>query len=831
MFERLRFGVIAFALLAGLAACETTEEKAEKRYQEAVQLIAAGETERGIVALKNVFRLNGEHRDARMLYAEQMQEDGNTEQAFRHYRLVSEQYPDDIEARLALARMGSELGAWDIVREQVEAATEIDEDDPAIPPLRVSVDYAGALSDGDVLAQEAATEAAADLLATHPEDKLLHSVFIDGLTRQQRFSAALDATDRALEAHPEDAQLNQTKLNILARLEDLAGLGQHLKVMVERFPANQEVRTALVRWYVANEDVDGAEAFVREVVARSGDAVEPRIALVQFLTQLRGPEAAIAELDRLIEEGVEADTFRMYRATMVFDAGERAQAIASLEEMIEGRETSDTLLEMKTTLARMLVVEGAQDRARRIVADVLAEDDGNVDALKLQASWLIDEDQVRDAVLSLRTALDQAPADVEALTLLARAYERGGNRELMAESLSRAVDASNAAPAEAIRFARYLVQDEKYLAAEDVLMRSLRNASSDLRLLQMLGQVYLEMNELPRAEQIVQTLRQFDSPEAQSLARGFEAAILQRMQRTDESISLMQSMIDEGQASLAAKTAIIRTRLANEEVAEARAFMNELLRDTPVDDPDRLGVDFLNAALTAAEGDLEAARGIYRGILSDQPRLEAVWRALVATVARGGDLDAAVGITDEALAELPTSVNLRWIKAGLAERAGQIDEAIAIYEDLYAEDSGSTIIANNLASLITTHRRDEESLQRAFVIARRLRGSEVPAFQDTYGWIAHRLGNMEEALSHLEPAAAGLPNDPAVQYHLARTYEALERNDEARSQYERAIALWDGTDLPIAVRARAEFAAFEQAVAAAASAELPDETSPVTVAD
>lgn len=831
MTERLRPGVIAFALLVVLAACETTEEKAEKRYQEAVQLIAAGEAERGMVALRNVFRLNGEHRDARMLYAEQMHEEGNTEQAFRHYRLVAEQYPNDIEARLALARMGSELGAWDIVRDQVEAATEIDADDARIAPLRVSVEYADALEADDVLAQEAATTTAAGLVTTFPEDKLLHSILIDGLMRQQRFSSALDAADRALDAHPDDPQLNQTKLNILSRLEDLAGLGQHLKVMVERFPANQEVRTALVRWYIANDDVDGAEAFVREVVARSGDAVEPRIALVQFLTQLRGPEAAIAELDRLIEQGVATDTLRLYRATMVFDSGERQQAIATLEDMIDGRETSDTVLEMKTTLARMLVVDGAQDRARRIVADVLAEDDGNVDALKMQATWLIEADQVRDAVLSLRTALDQAPDDAEALTLLARAYERGGNRELMAESLSRAVDASDAAPSEAIRFARYLVQDEKYLAAEDVLMRSLRNASSDLRLLQMLGQVYLSMNELPRAEQIVQSLRQFGSPEAQSLARGFEAAILQRMQRTDESISLMQSMIDEGQASLAAKTAIIRTRLANGEVTEARAFMDELLGDTPADDPERLGVDFLNAALTAAEGDLDAARLMYRDILSDHPRLEAVWRALVATVARGGDLDAAVAITEEALAEMPASVNLRWIKAGLAERAGQIDEAIAIYEDLYAEESGSTIIANNLASLITTHRSDEESLQRAFVIARRLRGSEVPAFQDTYGWIAHRLGNMEEALSHLEPAAAGLPNDPAVQYHLARTYEALEREDEAREQYERAIALWDGSDLPIAERARAEFAAFERAVAAAAAAEQPAETSPVPVAD
>ena len=81
----------------------------------------------------------------------------------------------------------------------------------------------------------------------------------------------------------------------------------------------------------------------------------------------------------------------------------------------------------------------------------MAEDAGDVNALKIKANWLIDEDQVRDAVLALRTALDQAPRDPETITLLARAYERGGNRELMVESLALAVDVSNAAPDETLR--------------------------------------------------------------------------------------------------------------------------------------------------------------------------------------------------------------------------------------------------------------------------------------------------------------------------------------------------------------------------------------------
>jgi len=63
------------------------------------------------------------------------------------------------------------------------------------------------------------------------------------------------------------------------------------------------------------------------------------------------------------------------------------------------------------------------------------------------------------------------------------------------------------------------------------------------------------------------------------------------------------------------------------------------------------------------------------------------------------------------------------------------------------------VVANNLASLLTAHRTDDASLDRAYRIARRLRGIDVPAFQDTYGWIAHRRGDYAEALDYLRPAA------------------------------------------------------------------------------
>ena len=117
------------------------------------------------------------------------------------------------------------------------------------------------------------------------------------------------------------------------------------------------------------------------------------------------------------------------------------------------------------------------------------------------------------------------------------------------------------------------------------------------------------------------------------------------------------------------------------------------------------------------------------------------------------------------------------------------------------------MIANNLASLIASNRTDAESLERAYAIARRLRGSSVPQFQDTYGWILHRRGDSLQALTLLAPAAAALPDNALVQFHLAETEHALERWSEARASYARALAAAEaGSPLPQATEARARIA-------------------------
>ena len=249
--------------------------------------------------------------------------------------------------------------------------------------------------------------------------------------------------------------------------------------------------------------------------------------------------------------------------------------------------------------------------------------------------------------------------------------------------------------------------------------------------------------------------------------------------------SFLETLSQDQTFGQAAEVGLIRAYIGQGEINTALTRVEKALQETP-DDPT---LRFVKGSILILHNRPDEAEAAFQALLEDLPETEQVWLALYRLKTIQGNPDAAAQVLDEGLAALPGNLNLQWVKAGALEQRGDIDGAIGIYEVLYAENSHIQIFANNLASLLASYRDDAESLERAFTIARRLRGTDIPAFQDTYGWIAYRRGDFDDALIHLEPAAQSLPDDPMVQYHLGATYAALNQNAEALEAFQAAIEL------------------------------------------
>ncbi|WP_371158439.1 tetratricopeptide repeat protein [Jannaschia sp. 2305UL9-9] len=785
-------------LLVALAACQSSEERAENFYRSGVDLREAGDLSRAAVEFRNVFRYDGEHREARNALAEVLLEQGKPDAAFSQYLRLAEQYPDDIEVRIALSTIATNLEAWNELRRHGPAAVDLDPDRPESRAIAALLDYMDAsdASEPDTDGMDAALTQALTLLEADAENAIARRLVIIGHLTNGDLDPALAEIDNAIARAPDDLALNTLKLQVLSSLDRPAEVEALLLDLYARFPENAEIEGNLVAWYQQRGDLEAVEGLLRNRAGPRDGPVDGHIAVVQFILRTRGAEAAREEVAALIAANADnpaaIDAYTRADAAIAFDAGDRTDAVDMLRARLG---TSDATAEtngLRTLLAQLLIQSDDPVGARSLVEQVLSIEPGNVAALKMQADWLIDADKTDEAIAALRMALDQAPNDSDILTTMARAHSRAGSPELAGERLALALEMSGNAPAEALRYARFLLSADRDRIARSVIRDAVVANPGNVDLLTEQGRLALMAGNTDTARAAIATLERIEGNTlATDRAKALQAALLLSEQRFDEGVALLEARADDA-ASSAVILDVVRTRLQAGQIGEARAYLALRLEERP-EDP---GLLFANAVLRIADGELGAAETDLRGLIADFPEAPAPVQRLYGLLQADNRPDEAEAVLADALERMPEATDLWLLQAARFEQVGQLEEALSIYAQLYEVDSNNLIVANNYASLLSDLREDDESLARARVVARRLSDSNVPAFQDTYGWIAYRDGDFQEALTYLTQAAEGMPDNPVVLYHLGMAYAALERPEEARAALQRAVDLGGDQPLP-----------------------------------
>ncbi len=791
-----------------LSGCKSAEDRAEDYYQSGLTLLESGDEDRAMLEFRNVFDYDGFHKDARQTYADLLLSRGDVGLAYAQYLRLIEQYPDTLSVRLQLAEIAVDRGDWPEAQRHGEAAIALAPKDPRADSLGMVLRYHRAMIDGDTtaiaaIAQEARTRLASQGAAGRAG---LIRIDLDDRMNSGDTAGALVAADAALVQDPEAMDLNLIKAQLLVQGGDMPAIGQQLEKMAALFPDDQDVRQNLIRWYVSQNDTAGAVAYLRDLAGpQTNDAVGGHLTVVDFLRSTQGPDAARAELIHLRDANAETPNGGLYAGTLAaldFETGQTESGIAQMRAVLEDATPSNETRKLQIMLAQMLNLTDARPAAEAIVTAVLAEDSSNVEALKLQAGWLISEDKVGQAIIALRTALNQNPQDSKTLTLMAQAHQRDGDFALAGERLALAVQVSNAAPAESLRYAGFLAGRDQTTVAITVLDDARRQSPGDVDVLTGLADLYLQNRDWALAQRVVDALRKIGTDPARTAAALLQAAILQGQNRTSDSLAVLETQVDPTATitdhdSTRAVALILQTQIRGGKITEARTYLSNLLSRAP----DNANLQMLDASLSSLEGDTKAAEDKYRALARRFPDSTLPARFLIGVLMAEGRTAEATEVIDTTLPLVADATPLLLIKASMLEKAGEVDAAIAVHEQMYAQNSDSTVIANNLASMIASFRDDDASLVRATTIARRLRGTTVPAFADTYGWIAYRRGNIEEALTYLVPAAAGLPDDAMVQLHLGMAYAAAAKidpaqTDKAHTALTRAIKMSAGSTLP-----------------------------------
>lgn len=788
------FGLILLVMATlGLAACESREERAQTHYQRGIDLAEGGDPDRAMIEFRNVLRLDADHAEARLAFARLLRDRGDMGGAVGQYALLADQDRNSLEAHRELAELALRTEEFETAAEAARRALEIAPKDPAARAVKAMLNY----REGK---RAAALAMARDVIAETPGAVIAQMVLIADHMNDGDDAGALAQADAALAAAPRDEGLHLVRLAALEQMGDTTDVGAQLDRMAKLFPDNPGVAEAMVRWRMRQGDMAGAETALRALAARGADAPGPALIVVQFLYETQGAAAAKAELDRLIGGAAAPLPYQRARASLDFSEGRHAEAIAALTALTEGAALSDEIRDAQAELAAMQDSVGNMAARDALIAAVLAGDPKQLGALKLRARARIAADRPELAVQDMRLALASAPRDPEIMTILAEAHIREGARELAGERLALAVEVSDRAPVESLRYARFLIEEGRTGPAEGVVADALRREPENRDLLAVLGRIHLERRDWERAAEVAARLRASSDPAAAEAAASLEMASLTAQDRREEMLAMLRDLAGPGEN--AAAIALMQNYVAAGELDAAQEYLDGILAADPTN---ALGIT-MQAGLMAARSESQAAEALYRGLIDEVPASPQPYQGLFALLVDQGRNAEAETVLAAGLKATKGDGDLMFLQAGLLEQKQDFEGAIAVYEALYGRDSANLLLANNLASLLASHRDDAASLERAFAIARRLRGSDVPYFQDTYGWILHRRGDSAQAVEALEPAARALEDNALAYYHLGEAQLALGRDDAARASFGRAIGLAEGgpdASLPQITAARA----------------------------
>ena len=784
---RVSWGVVALALI--LVGCESPEQRAQGYYERGMALLAKGDDLNARVALTTSVKFKSDRVEAWRALAGVDERTKTFPQLFGDLRRIVELDPNDIDARIKLARMMIGGGVNDAALKVLEAADEGDKPNAALHALKAII----LMRIKDVAGAEGEARRSLEIDPSNIDASLL-------LASKKAADGDADGAMTLLNSlpttNPQDKlRISLLKAQLFVQKKDLPQAESLLSVLISENPESaKSLRANLVRLYISGRDFDKAEMELR--AAANADATDSKagMELVRFLISVKGPKAGRDELTSRIAAGGDVFNYQIALSELDFAEGHVTEATQQLQSLADKDSNADHKLAAQTKLAEMYVNKTNFAAAEPLIAEILKKDRRNTTALRLRAAIRIEQKQYDSAISDLREALNDQPKSTDLLTLMALAYERSGKNELAARQYADALKASEQNPGIALRYAGFLQRSGDLSHAEDILIQVLGPNPNNVQLLTALAQIRLARKNWAGALSLAESISKLDRT---GLADQIRASALAGQNKIEESISALEAAHAAAPNIVQPVMTLVSDYLRQGKTSNAEALLQDMLKKFP----DNAALLVLMAQTKLAENKSDDAVVSLRSAIAKQPNDPAAYIALSNLYTGQKNFDAATDVIQQGIHTLPGNLDIRLTSAGLQIQKGDPNAAIAQYESILLDQPTVAVAVNNLVSLLLDNRSDKESLDRATSLAQGLKGATVPQFQDTYGWAQFKRGDYASSISALEAALTKLPSSAALRYHLGMSYAASGQPEKAAEQFKLALALEpDGTDLKARIR-------------------------------
>ncbi len=757
-----------------LAACGGADARRASHMERGQKYFAAGNMEKARVEFGNALQIAPNDAEARYMNGRVAEKLGNIRGAVGSYLSAIDVNPDHVQARANLGRVYLFGNAPERAKEVIAPGLEKHPDDPDLLTVRAALrsrdkDSAGALADAERAVKIApANENAIALLA---------SLYRQGGHPEQ----AVELLNTSLKRAPESIELHQVLASEYLADNDTKAAEQQLLEIVRLKPKELRLRYEVALFYIHNKRLDDAEHTLKDALAVAPDSNEAKLAYVDFLTTQRSPERGQQALKEFIARAPKDYELQLGLAGLQQRSGAVADAVATYRAVIAKDSDGPSAMSARNRIAAVDAGAHNYDDALKLIGEVLKKNPRDDDSLTMRGEIALQRGDATAAISDLRAVLRDQPNSLPVLRALARAHLQNGEYSLAEENLRAALNAAPTNTAVRVEFAQLLSQTHRADQAVTLLEETVRAAPNDTNTREALARAYLAKQDLPAARTAAEDLKTL-RPE---LADGpyLAGLVAQAQNRPDDAQKEFEHALQLQPTAMDALAALARLDVQHGHRDAALARLHSFVTANP---RNAMGLNLL-AELQLSGKDYAAAIPVLDEAIKMVPTWWMPYRNLAA--AKLASKDVAGGIAAyEAGVRATNEPTLMTDLAALYEHEGRVDDAIKQYETLHERLPHLDVATNNLAMLLVTYRKDQASLDRARDLSSGFANSDSGSLLDTHGWVQFKRGEVVEALSALQKAAAQAPNSKVILYHLGMAQFKAGQRDKARSSLETALA-------------------------------------------
>lgn len=772
--HRTAIGIIVTACSILLLGCGGAQSRLASHMERGQHYFSEGDFAKASIEFRNAMQIAPKDPAALIMAGRTAERLGRPRDAVGLYQTVVDSKPDNVEARENLGRLLALHGQPDRALTLIEPALAKHPNDASLLTVRAAArmelkNLPGALAD---------INRALQLAPANEEAILLRA----GMYRNAGdLDEAVALVAGGVARLPASTDLKLALVNLYEAANQPGKAEEELLALVGQRPQEPQYRYALATYYAQESKVDDAERVLREAVKvfHNDDA---RLRLISFLAARRDSAAAEKALREFIATSPNDYDLRLAFGSLLQGSGKLDEAQRAYDEIIRDDGTGPSGLLARDRIASLETGRGQLDEATKVVDQVLQKSPRDSMALAVRGEIELARHNPSAAIADLRAALRDQPQAVAIHQLLAQAYVANGDSALAEETLRTAVSLVPTNVQLRLDLASLLIRVQHLDQALTLLEQSAQAVPKDPYVREALAKAYLVKHDFTAARSTAETLKTLrpDSPSGFYLA-GLAARGQNKLDEARKEFTRALTIQPQSSDSL---QALAQIEMAQGHSDQAIALVQDAAEHPK---PDAFAFNLLGE-LYLAQHEADRAKAPLSRAMELAPKWWVPYRNLAIAKYGAGDAAGAVATYQAGIKAAPTEPALVAELAQLYQKQGRIDDAIASYESWYEQNPRVPVVANNLAMLLVTYKKDRASLDHARDLTNAFASSTDSNLLDTNGWVHIKRSEYTEALSVLERAVALAPDSQEIRYHLGMAELRLGQTDRARSDLETALS-------------------------------------------